>query len=317
MEDMFPEFYGCSDQPQKATADSILLIEDLTTKGFEIKDRFVGYDYDEIQAVLKTVAFFHGVSLAMKIKDPISFEANIKSLSQIDLFSREVMERLWEMVPDVEQDNESNAKLLLQILEDYHIPQQYIHKMANFLASQYLPFAGEKLHTVPGTEPFSTLIHNDLWINNIMHIIRNGSTSETKLIDFQMYRYNHPANDLMHLLFTSVKHAVLKEHLDDLIEFYYKELITSLLRMECDISGFEKQQFFKDINVSMEAVFGHIIYMILFVVFGKRKSDSDNYEPPSIKGKNDDIPEEAKKNFCFLVEQVFKRNWCIGIDGLQ
>nr|CAH7766754.1 unnamed protein product [Callosobruchus chinensis] len=33
MDDMFPEFYGCSEQPEKATADSVLLIEDMTAKG--------------------------------------------------------------------------------------------------------------------------------------------------------------------------------------------------------------------------------------------------------------------------------------------
>nr|CAI5857940.1 unnamed protein product [Callosobruchus analis] len=318
VEDMFPEFYGCSEQPEKATADSVLLIEDLTTKGFKIKDRFVGYDYDEIKVVLKTVAFFHGVPLAMKIKEPISFERNIKALSQIDLFPPEVdQDRLWEMVPNLEEDNETSTKLLLQILEDYCLPQKYINKMADFLASEYLALAGNKLHTVSGTEPFNTLVHNDVWINNIMHIMRDGSISETKLIDFQMYRYNHPAKDLMHLLFTSVKHDVLKEHLDYLIDFYYKELIANLLRMDCDVSRFDKQHFLEDINMSMGAIFGHIIYMIIFVVFGKRKPSSENFELPSVNGRMDDIAEEARNKFCFLVEQVFKRKWCTGIDSLQ
>nr|CAH7766755.1 unnamed protein product [Callosobruchus chinensis] len=317
MDDMFPEFYGCSEQPEKATADSVLLIEDMTAKGLETKDRFVGYDYDEIKSVLKSVALFHGISLAMKVKEPINFDRTIMTLTQIDLFPKEFVNEPWKMVAEDEQDDKISTELLLQILEDYHIPQQYIQKMADFLSSQHLAFAGVKLHTVPGTEPFSTLIHNDLWINNIMHIIRDGRISKTKLIDFQMYRYNHPAKDLMHVLFTSVKHDILKEHLDCLIDFYYEELIANLRRMKCDISGFKKQQFYEDINESMGAVFGHIIYMILFVVFGKRESENENFEPPSLKRRKDDIPEEAKKKFCFLVEQVFKRKWCTGIDGLQ
>ncbi|CAH2009225.1 unnamed protein product [Acanthoscelides obtectus] len=311
IENFFPKFYGCSDEPDKANADFVLMIEDLGTKGYGSLDKCEGYDYDQIKHVLKNVALLHGTSLAMKVKEPGTFSACIKTFCEMELVPDEFVDELWKFLPDFKQNEENIAKLLLQILEEHRMPQQYIRKMSDYFQKEKFSLAGLKLHTAPGSEPFNTLIHNDLWINNIMHIMKDGNISEMKLIDFQMYRYNHPAKDLMHLLFTSVKYDVLKQHLDDLIDFYYDNLMSALLEMNCDISRFEKRQFLKDITVSIGAIFGHIIYMVVFVIFGKRSNSE------TIEERLKDIPDEAKQKFCFLVEQVFERGWYKGIREIE
>jgi thiamine kinase-like enzyme len=74
-----------------------------------------------------------------------------------------------------------------------------------------------------------TLVHADLWTNNILFKQdSDGNSNDVKIIDYQMSFWGSPNADLIYLLFTSVMDDVKVKHFDEIIEFYYVELRRSL-----------------------------------------------------------------------------------------
>lgn len=74
-----------------------------------------------------------------------------------------------------------------------------------------------------------TLIHADLWTNNILcKQDSDGNSIDVKIIDYQMSFWGSPNADLIYLLFTSVMDDVKVKHFDEIVEFYYEELRESL-----------------------------------------------------------------------------------------
>ena len=74
-----------------------------------------------------------------------------------------------------------------------------------------------------------TLIHADLWINNILFKQdSDGHAIDVKIVDYQMSFWGSPNADLIYLLFTSVMDDVKVKYFDEIIEFYYGELRSSL-----------------------------------------------------------------------------------------
>lgn len=73
------------------------------------------------------------------------------------------------------------------------------------------------------------LVHADLWINNILYKLdAQGNAMDAKIIDFQMSFWGSPNADLIYLLFSSVMDDVKVKYFDDIIEWYYGELIECL-----------------------------------------------------------------------------------------
>lgn len=82
---------------------------------------------------------------------------------------------------------------------------------------------------------FSTLIHSDLWANNIL--VKYGDreksmVEEVTFIDFQFVSYGSPAIDLYFFLFTSLQTELLSlEIIDEFVEFYCEYLTRFLFQL--------------------------------------------------------------------------------------
>lgn len=111
--------------------------------------------------------------------------------------------------------------------------------------------------------PYTTVVHRDLWINNVM-IKRGNSTRsiqrththklfssdssdpnaplKVKLYDFQLYFYQSFVSDLIFFLFTSVRLTDLVTNFKSLIDCYYAEFIKTLGLVHCPLDdySFEK-----------------------------------------------------------------------------
>lgn len=80
---------------------------------------------------------------------------------------------------------------------------------------------------------FNTLIHGDLWTNNIL-LKYNSATDQVEnavFLDFQFSCWTSWAIDLQYILNTSLCETLRTHHLDDLIEHYHKKLSTMLKRL--------------------------------------------------------------------------------------
>lgn len=90
---------------------------------------------------------------------------------------------------------------------------------------------------VASPDHFNTLLHGDMWTNNIMikHNPNDGRLENISLIDFQLSRWASPALDLHHLFNTSLEEDLRLYHQGELVQFFYYEL-TRMLK----ILGYKK-----------------------------------------------------------------------------
>lgn len=81
-------------------------------------------------------------------------------------------------------------------------------------------------------DQFNTLIHGDLWNNNIM--IKSTKTNESEnvlLIDLQMCCWTSPAIDLHYFFNTSLNEDLRLNHQNELLRFYHQQLTNILQQL--------------------------------------------------------------------------------------
>lgn len=160
-------------------------------------------------------------------------------------------------------------------------------------------------------EPFATLCHKDMWVNNFMVKLEKGKIVKNKFVDFQGFTYQSPVRDLLFYLFTSVQFHVLKEHLDYLLKFYHEQFIETLKELHCPITDFSFDKFMEEIRHFGIYEISHIILMMIVVVFGRKsepKDNQDGFEHPPLYTK-DDMPLELKERTWWVLQEFSKRNW--------
>ena len=78
---------------------------------------------------------------------------------------------------------------------------------------------------------FTTLIHGDVWSNNIMvhrpeESPESAGAPEGKLIDFGNSYIMHPAYDVLYFLYTSTDRSFRRSHFDALLRSYFDTFST-------------------------------------------------------------------------------------------
>lgn len=196
--------------------EEVLVLEDLKNRNFNIIRR--DYTLEECEALLKTLANFHGSSIIYEEKrrtpgDIFSFEQHLEKLPEATFsFDENDPKYKWlkcatnciiDMMKTTEIYDENMERKLLKII-----------------------FGGELKKSIQPSKTFrNVLTHNDLWCNNIF-LNRN---EECLIIDFQLVRYTPPAYDLIMALFLNNSIEFLNDNLVFLLEFYYDKL-SSLLK---------------------------------------------------------------------------------------
>lgn len=80
-----------------------------------------------------------------------------------------------------------------------------------------------------GSDVFKSLVHGDLWVNNVMYKFNDeNEAEEVILFDFQMCFWGSPMIDVLSVLMTSIRDDVKVEYFDKFIEFYHYELSEAL-----------------------------------------------------------------------------------------
>lgn len=86
----------------------------------------------------------------------------------------------------------------------------------------------------PDPNHFNTLAHGDMWMNNLL-LLRDNKTSTLRdaiFIDFQYSLWTSPAIDLQYLLNNSLQEDVRSNHIEELVAFYHGELAMHLKRLD-------------------------------------------------------------------------------------
>lgn len=79
---------------------------------------------------------------------------------------------------------------------------------------------------------FNTLIHGDIWRNNVMIQYNAANQLENAaLIDFQFCCWTSPAIDLQYFFNTSLEEDLRLHRQDELVQYYHGELSATLKRL--------------------------------------------------------------------------------------
>lgn len=132
----------------------------LFSLGFETLEPHVSFELDVTKLLLKQLARFHASFLALKIKKPEVFKHKVKPyinksniVADVDEIKR-VVSLMW--------GNEGCVSLIPRIRR---------------AMAQRKP---------QPREPFSTIIHNNLWTKNIMVKLNGKERDSIKIVDYQV-----------------------------------------------------------------------------------------------------------------------------------
>ncbi|XP_072375577.1 uncharacterized protein [Diabrotica undecimpunctata] len=110
-------------------------------------------------------------------------------------------------------------------------------------------------------------------------------------------------------LWSSVHLNVLKQNFDELLIYYHTEFTDQLRRLNCNTNLFDIDKFWEELDAVAPSNFMDIMYMTMFVVFGK-KDRGDELETDEIVGVvKEDVPKAARDKIAFMVSEYGRRKW--------
>ncbi|XP_057651963.1 uncharacterized protein LOC130891329 [Diorhabda carinulata] len=277
--------------------DAVIILEDLIVSGYKNLDRYIGYDMEEAKLALKELAVLHSVPLGIKMKKPDLFQKDIRPHLEEKFKPQQGILDTLMFISEILFESDKCAAAVTKV--------QKVWKLFTNNPDSYKP-----------REPFATLSHSDLWVNNIMIKHDKGKPIHIKFVDFQVYNYKSPVMDLLNFLFTSVRNEVLKENIDDLIRFYHKELIENLKQLECDTEDYRFSEFQKELQEDASKVLCWALNFIPFIIFGPKgkvgASPHGDFDINSNKIRDEmrkATPYIAKEKMQFIVEYCESKKW--------
>lgn len=286
----FPDYIGSRlnlHGGDKVETSAVLILENLTEKGFTMGNRFNGFNLNTVKLILKDLANFHATMIAIKLQKPNEFETLVKPYLDGVVFEGENADD--NFIQSVCKDS---TEMLKNHKDIVHLTDKLIQKVKSQGRREV-------------REPFATVVHTDLWVNNTMLRFNDDQPVENKFIDFQVTRYQTPADDLLFLLFSSVEDEVLTQHYDNLIKYYHQQFITILDALKVDTSKFSWEAFQEEINHSVDAQIGHVTCMLFPILMDKSKAKEFEFE----KERPFEPSERHMEKLPLLVRLFDKHGW--------
>lgn len=272
--------------------------------GYDNIDRQISFDLESAQIILKDLASFHAVPIAMKLKQRHAFESKVKKYIPAPFFGPPTQNE--DKMPSAPPPVGGPTKMWFDLLEQNPSCKLYIPRLRQIVA-EFRTHIQEKSKR-PKREPFATLCHSDMWVNNTMQIFEDGKLVKNKFVDFQTYTYDSPGLDILFFIWSSIQLPVLKQNFNHLLKYYHSNFVEVLQELGCDISSFSYDKFEIELKESALDVLFKCFIMFLFI-FGKKGSFAVDL---SVAPDELSFPEEcfsdSMKDRAALMIQVFGRN---------
>ncbi|KAJ8673154.1 hypothetical protein QAD02_004416 [Eretmocerus hayati] len=248
--DIVAELYGVRRSllpDSKIDDDAVILMENLIAAGYYNVDRKIGFDLEHGKMAAEALSRFHALGIATKQHKPELFET-FKTRAKCIKFAIDF------------NAAEGLNEMYLQILSDDSEIAPHIEEIRSAVGVDYI----EQLNATP-PEPWSTIIHNDFWTNNIMFRKdeSTGQVSDIKFVDFQNYLFLSPLRELVFFLVLNLDENTMEENFRELIDLYYNNFVSVLKKMKCDVEAFNRDAFDERLKVDAFSVFLHCMYMIM------------------------------------------------------
>ncbi|VEN59744.1 unnamed protein product [Callosobruchus maculatus] len=211
----------------------VIVMEDLTTSGFNVLPRHIGFDLEHCFMVVEKMAQMHSASVIMYEKDPSLVKHYAEGLYADNQIVRDWVAAGYKGLVDACSRWPGYEKFgyKLQALGD--------EALARGFQAQKRKLGG-----------FHVLNHGDLWVNNMMFSYGDeGELEDMRFVDFQMNIFTSPAIDLHYFIATSTKIEVKLECIEIILDHYYAQLLANLAKLQYSLERVPtREQFKKDYN---------------------------------------------------------------------
>ncbi|XP_001600905.2 uncharacterized protein LOC100116396 [Nasonia vitripennis] len=257
--DIVPEFYGARYSlkgKKDFDDDAVILMQNLKVLGYYTGNRREGTDLEHARAAVKVLARFHALGFAMKLHKPEYFEI--------------LKERCKGLTPPPEQFYKEPIEALIQATSND--PEMSIH--SDFVKAALSQDSSKNWGT-KSIESWSTIIHSDFWVNNIMFHKdpKSNRVDDVKFVDFQNYQYMSPLRELIFFFVTSLKDDVMEHEFDELLALYYGNFIEALSRLKCDTNQFTREKFEERLKIDAFVQFPQSVVMLNILTADVHKDD--------------------------------------------
>nr|CAD7455077.1 unnamed protein product [Timema tahoe] len=280
----------------------MLILEDICLKGFRLAERRKGLDLSHSVLVLKTLARFHAVSIALHEKEP-NF---IESFKENGFFEESIATEMDKMIS-------SSINAIANKVESWpDCGPRYAEKLRKCL----LNFRQRLLGVMkPKNNPFNVLIHGDLWLNNMMFKYDDvsGTVEDVMFVDYQLCCFTSFALDLQYFIHTSPMDVVRKENTEELLKTYYDELCDTLV---CLGSG-HKRITFQELQDEYERKAFYGFFSLVTVLPIVMSDPDDAMDMDKLLQTGDDVEGNMKQPNSFQSVQMDIAQVCGGGEPIN
>lgn len=261
--DMFPKCYGAritlDKNKDEVDDDAVIIFENLKMQGYATDDRMAGLQADAVRIVLRDLAQFHALPLALRKLKPEVFEKKVRP----SLVKNTGLEQLPEEV------GASFHNTVMDKAQTIPELKPYLERVQKVLDHAKATAFDEK---APPNDLFGTMCHMDYWTSNTMMLRdENGKPLKCKMVDLQLMQYNSPIRDLVFFLFTSVVNAVLEQHYEEFLKCYYDSFVENLADFGIDLNQYSWEVFLKELNDVAPTEVYHLLVMLKPIFTDKEK----------------------------------------------
>ncbi|XP_017782879.1 PREDICTED: uncharacterized protein LOC108567118 [Nicrophorus vespilloides] len=298
--DFFPKYFGSRinlNGFSEVDDDACLLLENIKVKGFDIVDRLQGFDIQSAEYIIKDLATFHAVPIALKMIKP-------------DVFAKKVLPYLGKHMEADTISEEMNQSMMKSIIEGTEKNNECAKYKSRVLAAMKRNSENFVNQTITVQEPFATIVHSDYWVNNTMLKFENGRPIANAIVDFQLIVYGNPAHDLLFFIYSSLNNHIIDENYQRLVDLYYDTFIRVLEDLKVDTTPFGYDVFLKQIEfAATELQFYHIMFMLKPIFTDKKKVKQLSDINENEMSNTDDISEMYYPKLWSTILDFAKRNW--------
>ncbi|XP_028175284.1 uncharacterized protein LOC114363685 [Ostrinia furnacalis] len=216
------------------TNDEVIILEDVSCKGYKTGDRFKVVSLKFAELAIKELAKFHAMSFIIRNENPKYFENNIKSLRPLLKFNEQLETHLRRTCEKAMETLDETAKLKLE---------KFVPKMIGKF---------QKYMVVEPDEAIC-ITHAYFRPDNILVKEIDGEAVKVIPVDYQAACFSCPVIDFLYFIFTGTDQEFRKHHMEDLKDLYYCTFESFLRKFGIDANKmYSRKQFEDDFREKME-----------------------------------------------------------------